>query len=53
MTHLVKRYFLIDGIVNDKLQLKWLRSQIGLESEEAALFATTIKESILLCRKML
>ncbi|CAK7327966.1 unnamed protein product [Dovyalis caffra] len=38
---------LLDGIAVDKLQLKWLRSQIGLVSQEPALFATTIKENIL------
>ncbi|KAF3622539.1 ABC transporter B family member 18 [Capsicum annuum] len=38
---------LLDGIAIDKLQLKWLRSQMGLVSQEPALFATTIKENIL------
>ncbi|CAI9752668.1 unnamed protein product [Fraxinus pennsylvanica] len=38
---------LLDGIAVDKLQLKWLRSQMGLVSQEPALFATTIKENIL------
>lgn len=38
---------LVDGIAVDKLQLKWLRSQMGLVSQEPALFATTIKENIL------
>ena len=38
---------LLDGISIDKLQLKWLRSQMGLVSQEPALFATTIKENIL------
>ncbi|KAJ6421628.1 hypothetical protein OIU84_028910 [Salix udensis] len=38
---------LLDGIPIDKLQLKWLRSQIGLVSQEPALFATTIMENIL------
>ncbi|GKA92457.1 ABC transporter B family member 15-like protein [Tanacetum coccineum] len=37
----------IDGVRIDKLQLKWLRSQMGLVSQEPALFATTIKENIL------
>ncbi|KAK1426069.1 hypothetical protein QVD17_14737 [Tagetes erecta] len=32
------------------LNLKWLRQQIGLVSQEPALFATTIKENILLGR---
>ncbi|GAV73076.1 ABC_tran domain-containing protein/ABC_membrane domain-containing protein [Cephalotus follicularis] len=38
---------LLDGFAVDKLQLKWLRSQMGLVSQEPALFATTIKENIL------
>lgn len=38
---------LLDGVGIDKLQLKWLRSQMGLVSQEPALFATTIKENIL------
>nr|XP_043631309.1 ABC transporter B family member 15-like [Erigeron canadensis] len=37
----------IDGVRIDKLQLKWLRSQMGLVSQEPTLFATTIKENIL------
>ncbi|KAK4782251.1 hypothetical protein SAY86_016353 [Trapa natans] len=38
---------LLDGVRIEKLQLKWLRSQIGLVSQEPALFATSIKENIL------
>ncbi|OVA14323.1 ABC transporter [Macleaya cordata] len=38
---------LLDGFPIDKLQLKWLRSQMGLVSQEPALFATSIKENIL------
>ncbi|CAA3033512.1 ABC transporter B family member 15-like [Olea europaea subsp. europaea] len=38
---------LLDGVKIDKLQLKWLRSQMGLVSQEPALFATSIKENIL------
>lgn len=38
---------LLDGVSIDKLQLKWLRSQMGLVSQEPALFATSIKENIL------
>ncbi|XP_051121081.1 ABC transporter B family member 15-like [Andrographis paniculata] len=38
---------LLDGVDIDKLQLKWLRSQMGLVSQEPALFATSIKENIL------
>ncbi|KAL7611571.1 hypothetical protein Lser_V15G07713 [Lactuca serriola] len=37
----------VDGVSIDKLQLKWLRSQMGLVSQEPALFATSIKENIL------
>nr|XP_043633552.1 ABC transporter B family member 15-like [Erigeron canadensis] len=37
----------VDGVRIDKLQIKWLRSQMGLVSQEPALFATTIKENIL------
>ncbi|KAK9038353.1 hypothetical protein V6N11_023228 [Hibiscus sabdariffa] len=38
---------LLDGVSINKLQLKWLRSQMGLVSQEPTLFATTIKENIL------
>ncbi|CAA0828458.1 ABC transporter B family member 15 [Striga hermonthica] len=38
---------LLDGVAIDKLQVKWLRSQMGLVSQEPALFATSIKENIL------
>nr|GMC73472.1 ABC transporter B family member 15-like [Ipomoea batatas] len=38
---------LVDGVAIDKIQIKWLRSQMGLVSQEPALFATTIKENIL------
>ncbi|OQR88688.1 ATP-binding Cassette (ABC) superfamily, partial [Thraustotheca clavata] len=37
---------LLDGRNISKLQLKWLRSQIGLVSQEPILFATTIFENI-------
>ncbi|KAK9061730.1 hypothetical protein SSX86_018913 [Deinandra increscens subsp. villosa] len=37
----------VDGLSIDKLQIKWMRSQMGLVSQEPALFATTIKENIL------
>ena len=37
----------LDGVAIDRLQLKWLRSQMGLVSQEPSLFATTIKENIL------
>lgn len=43
----IKGDILIDGVSIEKLQLKWLRSQMGLVSQEPALFATTIKENIL------
>ncbi|KAE8710012.1 ABC transporter B family member 17 [Hibiscus syriacus] len=38
---------LLGGVAIDKLQVKWLRSQMGLVSQEPTLFATTIKENIL------
>ncbi|XP_039141978.1 putative multidrug resistance protein [Dioscorea cayenensis subsp. rotundata] len=38
---------LLDGVSIKKLKLKWLRSQMGLVSQEPALFATSIKENIL------
>ncbi|CDY35168.1 BnaA09g18050D [Brassica napus] len=37
---------LIDGIDLKKLQLRWIRSKIGLVSQEPILFATTIRENI-------
>lgn len=37
----------MDGIARHKLQLKWLRSQMGLVSQEPVFFATPIKENIL------
>ncbi|KAI3677151.1 hypothetical protein L1987_86772 [Smallanthus sonchifolius] len=41
---------MLDGHDIKVLNLKWLRQQIGLVSQEPALFATTIKENILLGR---
>ncbi|PPD68554.1 hypothetical protein GOBAR_DD34574 [Gossypium barbadense] len=41
---------MLDGHDIKTLKLRWLRSQIGLVSQEPALFATTIKENILLGR---
>ncbi|GMN42418.1 hypothetical protein TIFTF001_011623 [Ficus carica] len=38
---------LLDGISIDKLQLKWLRSQMALVSQEPSLFSASIKENIL------
>ncbi|CAN6477724.1 unnamed protein product [Victoria cruziana] len=38
---------LLDGVSIKKLQLKWLRSRMGLVSQEPVLFATSIKENIL------
>jgi ATP-binding cassette subfamily B (MDR/TAP) protein 1 len=38
---------LIDSVNIKEFQLKWLRRQIGLVSQEPALFAMTIKENIL------
>eukprot|EP01018_Ginkgo_biloba_P030331 Gb_08614 [translate_table: standard] len=37
---------LIDGVNIKEFQLKWLRQQIGLVSQEPVLFGTTIKENI-------
>ncbi|KAL8259643.1 hypothetical protein R6Q59_027596 [Mikania micrantha] len=41
---------MLDGHDIKGLNLKWLRQQIGLVSQEPALFATSIKENILLGR---
>ncbi|OVA17622.1 ABC transporter [Macleaya cordata] len=38
---------ILDGNKIKKLQLKWLRSQMGLVNQEPVLFATSIKENIL------
>ncbi|XAR71205.1 Xenobiotic-transporting ATPase [Bertholletia excelsa] len=38
---------LLDGVAINKIQIKWLRSQIGLVNQEPPLFATSIKENIL------
>lgn len=38
---------LLDGMGIKTLQIKWLRSQMGLVSQEPILFATSIKENIL------
>ncbi|KAM4092532.1 hypothetical protein ACB094_06G046600 [Castanea mollissima] len=38
---------LLDEYKIRRLQLKWLRSQLGLVNQEPVLFATTIKENIL------
>ncbi|KAJ0978953.1 hypothetical protein J5N97_014427 [Dioscorea zingiberensis] len=37
----------LDGVDIKSLKLKWLRSQMGLVSQEPALFATSVKENIL------
>ncbi|KAI3727009.1 hypothetical protein L1987_66816 [Smallanthus sonchifolius] len=54
MINLLERFYdptegviLLDGIDIKSLQLKWLRSQMGLVSQEPILFATTIKQNIL------
>ncbi|KAI3785821.1 hypothetical protein L1987_44947 [Smallanthus sonchifolius] len=54
MVNLLERFYdptagviLLDGIDIKSLQLKWLRSQMGLVSQEPILFATTIKQNIL------
>ena len=36
----------LDGVNLKDLNIKWLRSQIGLVSQEPVLFATTIKENV-------
>ena len=36
----------LDGVALADLNLKWLRSQIGLVSQEPVLFSTTIKENV-------
>jgi ATP-binding cassette subfamily B (MDR/TAP) protein 1 len=36
----------LDGVNIKELNLKWLRSQIGLVSQEPTLFATTIRENV-------
>ncbi|KAL2335593.1 hypothetical protein Fmac_016806 [Flemingia macrophylla] len=41
----------VDGVAIQKLQLKWLRSQMGLVSQEPALFATSIRENVLFGRE--
>lgn len=41
---------LLDGHDIKTLNLRWLRQQIGLVSQEPALFATTIRENLLLGR---
>ncbi|KDP26713.1 hypothetical protein JCGZ_17871 [Jatropha curcas] len=38
---------LLDGYKIKKLELQWLRSQMGLVNQEPVLFATSIKENIL------
>ncbi|CAG7872589.1 unnamed protein product [Brassica rapa] len=38
---------LIDDVPINKLQVKWLRSQMGLVGQEPVLFATSIKQNIL------
>ncbi|XP_073011896.1 ABC transporter B family member 1 [Typha latifolia] len=42
---------LLDGHDLKNLKLRWLRQQIGLVSQEPALFATSIKENLLLGRE--
>lgn len=37
----------IDGVDIKELQIKWIRSKIGLVSQDHALFGTSIKENIL------
>ena len=42
---------LIDGHDIRELDLKWMRSQIGVVSQEPVLFATTIQENIRMGRE--
>ena len=42
---------LLDGVAIHKLQLTWLRSQMGLVSQEPTLFATSIIENIIFGRE--
>ena len=44
----VKGNILLDGHKIKQLQLKWLRSQMGLVNQEPILFSTSIKENILI-----
>ncbi|KAI5429519.1 Multidrug resistance protein 1 [Lathyrus oleraceus] len=44
------RQVMLDGQDIKTLKLKWLRQQIGIVSQEPALFATTTRENILLGR---
>ncbi|XP_058768786.1 ABC transporter B family member 15-like [Vicia villosa] len=37
----------LDGVAIHKFKIKWLRSMMGLVSQEPALFATSIKENIM------
>jgi ATP-binding cassette, subfamily B (MDR/TAP), member 1 len=53
MVALVERFYdplsgvvKLDGVNMKELNVKWLRSQIGLVSQEPTLFATTIKENV-------
>ncbi|EJC99282.1 P-loop containing nucleoside triphosphate hydrolase protein [Fomitiporia mediterranea MF3/22] len=53
IVHLVERFYdplngsvRLDGVDLRDLNLKWLRSQIGLVSQEPVLFATTIKDNV-------
>ncbi|KAK6934388.1 ABC transporter-like, ATP-binding domain [Dillenia turbinata] len=46
-----KGEILLDGYKINRLQLKWLRSQMGLVNQEPILFATSIKENILFGRE--
>jgi ATP-binding cassette subfamily B (MDR/TAP) protein 1 len=42
---------LLDGHDLKSLKLRWLRQQMGLVSQEPTLFATSIKENLLLGRE--
>jgi ATP-binding cassette subfamily B (MDR/TAP) protein 1 len=38
---------LVDGVAINKLNIKWLRSIMGLVNQQPSLFATSIKENII------
>ncbi|XP_019085757.1 PREDICTED: ABC transporter B family member 18-like isoform X2 [Camelina sativa] len=58
MISLLQRFYdpvageiLLDGVPIHKLQVNWLRSQMGLVSQEPVLFATSITENILFSKE--
>lgn len=51
MDTLLSGEVVLDGENIKNLKIEWLRSQIGLVSQEAALLATTIRDNILYGRR--